>query len=201
MPDSADLLLQVLDEAPADREVPLPREEEGSKHAVAEYQRGEGREPAWGRQARPSGWRIVVTPEASRDLERQTDLDSVDPAAIDRLSRKMGTPFRPDATRYYLDQLRRLIERPERFRPQRLSRFPRYDVILLRRCAAHPDQWIFGSGRLRIMVDRSARTIVLLKVLHVAAQRRNVLRKLYDLRFLPMSIRAIREIRRAQRDD
>jgi hypothetical protein len=208
MSDSGDILLQVLDEAPDDGGTPHPGEEEASALAVAEYGRGEAREADVGGQPSATMWRILVTPEARRDLgQREREIRTLeeairakDPNLMDRvMARARG---RLDVLRYELDGLRRLIEMPEGFRPQQLSHFPRYDVILLRRCPAHPDQWLVGAGRSRIMVDRDARAIVLLKVLPGTADRPNKLRKLLDLfRFLPMNIRLIRTVRRARRSD
>jgi hypothetical protein len=207
--DSSELLLQVLDEAPDDLDTPRPGEEAASALAVAEYGRGEATQADVGGQPSATAWRILITPEAGRDLEQREreirTLEEVirtrDPNLMDRMTAR--APAGLDIGRYVLNGLRRLIDRPERFRPQRLSHFPRYDVILLRRCPAHPDQWLVGAGgRSRIMVDRDARTIVLLKVLPGTADRRNKPRKLLDLfRFLPMNIRLIRTIRRARRND
>ena len=208
MSDSSELLLQVLDEAPDDRGMPRPGEEAASALAVAEYGRGEARQADVRGQPSAPAWRILITPEAGRDLEQRERevrvLEEVirtrDPNLMDRVTAR--APAGLDLGRYELNELRRLIDRPERFRPQRLSHFPRYDVILLRRCPAHPDQWLVGAGRSRIMVDRDARTIVLLKVLPGTADSRNKRRKLLDLiRFLPMNIRLIRTIRRARRSD
>jgi hypothetical protein len=206
--DSSDLLLQVLDGAPDDGDTPHPGEEAASALAVAEYGRGEATQAGVGGQPSATAWRILITPEAGRDLEQREreirTLEEVirtrDPNLMDRVTAR--APARLDIGRYELNGLRRLIDRPERFRPQRLSHFPRYDVALLRRCPAHSDQWLIGAGRSRIMVDRDARTIVLLKVLPETAKRRNILRNLLDLfRFLPMNIRLIRTIRRARRND
>jgi hypothetical protein len=206
--DSSELLLQVLDEAPDDLDTPRPGEEAASALAVAEYGRGEATQADVGGQPSATAWRILITPEAGRDLEqREREIRTLeeairakDPNLMDRVMAR--APGRLDVRRYELNGLRRLIDRPERFRPQRLSHFPRYDVILLRRCPAHPDQWLVGAGRSRIMVDRDARAIVLLKVLPGTADRRNKPRKLLDLfRFLPMNIRLIRTIRRALRND
>ena len=208
MLDSSELLLQVLDEAPDDLDTPRPGEEAASALAVAEYGRGEARQADVRGQPSAPAWRILITPEAGRDLEqREREIRTLeeairakDPNLMDRVMAR--APGRLDVRRYELNGLRRLIDRPERFRPQRLSHFPRYDVILLRRCPAHPDQWLVGAGRSRIMVDRDARAIVLLKVLPGTADRRNKPRKLLDLfRFLPMNIRLIRTIRRALRND
>jgi hypothetical protein len=208
MPEVHDPLLEVLDEAPEDEEVPTAREEQGANQAVAEYRRGDAREPDAVVQPGPHGWRILVTPEARRDLEqRDIDIRSVeaairarDPKLSHRISRATKASARPDATRSEIERIHRLIDDPERFRPLRLSRFPRYTVTLLRRCPAHPDQWIVGPGRSRIMVDRDAHTIVLLKVLRGTAARRSLLRRLLDLRLLPAFIRLIWTIRRTPRD-
>ena len=208
MLDSSELLLQVLDEAPDDLDTPRPGEEAASALAVAEYGRGEARQADVRGQPSTPAWCILITPEAGRDLEQRERevrvLEEVirtrDPNLMDRVTAR--APARLDLRRNELNELRRLIDRPERFRPQPLSHFPRYDVILLRRCPAHPDQWLVGAGRSRIMVDRDARAIVLLKVLPGTADRRNKPRKLLDLfRFLPMNIRLIRTIRRARRSD
>jgi hypothetical protein len=209
MPDLADLLLEVLDEAPDDEEKPTLPEEEGANQAVVEYRRGEAWMPDENVQPTVTAWRILVTPEAGRDLElREADLRSMerairtkDPNLSDRMSRATGASARQDPAQSEIERLRGLISRPDRFRPVRLSRFPRYVVIPLRRCPAHPDQWILGPGRSRILVDRGAHTIVLLKVLRGTTGRRNVLRKLLDLRFLPAFMRLIWSIRRTRQDD
>jgi hypothetical protein len=205
--ESGDVLLRVLDEAPEDTEAVHPDEEEGSNRAVAEYHRGEARAPDGGGQPSRTPWRILVTPEAGRDLEqRAQEINSVDtrirtqhPDLYDRISHTIGTSVEPDANRYYFDRLRQLIERPESFRPQRLSRFPRYDVIILHRCRAHQDQWIVGPGRSRVMVDRRAGAVILLKALRGAAYRPTLIRKLLNIRFLPMFIKQLRAARRSVR--
>jgi hypothetical protein len=209
MPDLADLLLEVLDEAPDDQEMPTLPEEEGANQAVVEYQRGDAWMPDGNVQPTVTAWRILVTPEAGRDLElREADLRSVetairtrDPKLSDRIARATRASARRDAAQSEVERLRGLISRPDRFRPVRLSHFPRYDVIPLRRCPAHRDQWILGPGRSRILVDRGAHTIVLLKVLRGTAGRRNVFRKLLDLRFLPAFMRLLWTIRRTRQDD
>lgn len=209
MPETHDPLLEVLDEAPEDQEVPTAREEQGVNQAVAEYRRGDAREPEAEVHAGPHGWRILVTPEARHDLEqRDRDIQSIETAIRARdpklshriISLATTASARPDATRFEIERLHRLIDDPERFRPLRLWRFPPYTVTLLRRCRAHPDQWIVGPGRSRIMVDRDAHTIVLLKVLRGTAARRSLLRRLLDLRLLPAFIRLIWTIRRTPRD-
>jgi hypothetical protein len=209
MPDLADLLLEVLDDAPDDHEVPTLPEEEGANQAVAEYRRGDAWMPAGDVQPTGTAWRILVTPEAGHDLElRETNLRSMerairtrDPKLSDRIARATGTSVRRDAARSEVERLRRLIIRPERFRAVRLSRSPRYDAISLRRCPAHPDQWILGPGRSRVLVDRDAKTIVLLKVLSATAERRNMLGKLLDLRFFPAFLRLAWTVRRTRQDD
>lgn len=81
MPDLADLLLEVLDEAPEDQEMPTLPEEEGANQAVVEYRRGDAWMPDGNVQPTATAWRILVTPEAGHDLElREADLRSMERA-------------------------------------------------------------------------------------------------------------------------
>jgi hypothetical protein len=103
MPEVHDPLLEVLDEAPEDEEVPTAREEQGANQAVAEYRRGDARESEAVVQPGPHGWRILVTPEARHDLEqRDRDIQSIETA----IRAKDPVNIRQSPQRMYMKRIR-----------------------------------------------------------------------------------------------